>query len=402
MFEFKFPDEFLWGTATAAHQVEGYNSNTDWWEWENNKPPNRPWPLEPSKEACDSYKRYREDFDLAKQMNNNAIRFSIEWARLEPQKGKFDKSQFDYYREMIEEAKSRGLKTFVTLHHFVNPKWFANEGGWLNFKAPKYFERYAKEVAKELGEHADVFLTINEPQVLASIGYIAGFWPPGKHAPIQSILVQLNLRRAHVKAYDIMKPITPTPIGIVKNIMWFETNGESIFLDKILAKVLYYLNSDFFLKPIKNKMDLIGLNYYFTNRIVKLKRINPNDYLSDLQWWINPPGLEGILLDLRKYNLPIYITENGIADAEDKFRKQFIRDHLISCAHALEYGVNLKGYFYWSLIDNFEWHQGFWPRFGLVEIDRENNLERKPRESFYYYAQVCKNNRVNLSYEETV
>lgn len=395
---FKFPEGFLWGTATAAHQIEGNNTNSDWWEWETNKKSNQTFPKEPSGIACDSYKRYEEDFDLCSRLNNNAVRISVEWARLEPEDGKFSQEEFDHYKRVIISAKKRGLKTFVTLHHFTNPSWIAKKGGWVNIRTPGYFKRYARKCAEEFGGLVDVFLTINEPEVYTFMGYVRGTWPPCKKSYFLATIAQINFIRAHKKAYKTIKAINKSyTVGIVKNIMWYEyAKGPAHIMDLIASKILYYLNDDLFLKPLKKHIDLIGLNFYFTSRIKNLKIANLDDMLSYMGWWIFPPGLEKVLLKLKRYNLPIYITENGVADPEDKVREEFLARMLASCAKALEQGVPLKGYFYWSLIDNFEWHEGYWPCFGLVSIDRNNNLQRIPRESFNYYSKICGDNEIQI------
>jgi len=392
-----FPKGFIWGTAISAHQTEGNDTNCDWWEWEKDKPDDRQFPLEPSGVACDSYNRYSEDFDLCKELNNNAVRISLPWNRIEPGEGRFNRSEIEHYRKVLQAAKDRGLKTFVTLHHFTNPLWFAGKGGWTNFKSPQYFKNYAKKCAKEFGGLVDAFLTINEPQVYALMSYTNGMWPPNKRNYFLSLIVQINLLRAHIDAYKAIKSVGNFTVGLVKNIVWFEPHPtEATFLDKAICKFLYFLNCDLFLKPIGKNIDLLGLNYYFTTRISHGRVKNLDDVISDLGWWINPMGLEKILLDLKRFKFPIYITENGIADAKDIRRKKFIHDMLVSCYKAIAKGVDLRGYFHWTLIDNYEWHQGFWPKFGLVEIDKKNGLARIPRKSFYYYANICKDNKIEL------
>lgn len=393
--EHEFPDDFIWGTATSSHQIEGNNKANDWWEFETNKPPNRKWPLEPSGIADDSYNRYEEDFDLCVKLNNNAVRLSIEWSRIESVEGKFDQKEIDHYKKVLKAAQDRGLKTFVTLHHFTTPLWLARKGGWTNFKTPKLFEKYAKKCAEEFGELVDTYLTINEPQVYILMGYWLGKWAPGKKNPLAGLFVEFNMHRAHNKAYKAIKSVREVPVGLVKNIVWYETHPHlKKKTDEIACKIINYLGRDFFIRPERKNVDLIGLNYYQTVHIKNLRPHTPKQYRSDMGWWINPKGLEKILVYLKKYDVPIYITENGLADAKDELRGQFIRGHLIACSKAIKQGANLKGYFHWSLIDNYEWSEGYWPRFGLVEIDRESNLERKPRMSFYYYADICKNNAV--------
>ncbi|OGC69921.1 hypothetical protein A2415_00130 [candidate division WWE3 bacterium RIFOXYC1_FULL_39_7] len=394
---FIFPKDFMWGTATSAYQTEGNNTNTDWYEWEQSKKPDQEYPKEQCGIACDSYNRYKEDFNLAVKLHNNSIRISIEWARIQPTEDTFDQKEIEHYRQVLQEAKSLNLKTFVTLHHFTNPIWFAKKGGWANLKSPSLFAKYAQKCAQEFGALIDFYLTINEPDVLAFQGYVKGIWPPNKEDLFLPILVQINMTRAHVQAYKMIKSVGNYQVGLVKNIMWFEASPEkNAVVDHIVSKVLYYVNDDLFLKPIMKYMDIIGLNYYFTTRLHKLVIKNVDDIQNDLGWWVNPAGLEKVLLKLKRYNKPIYITENGAADQIDRIRIKFIREMLGAAARAMKQGVNVKGYFYWSLIDNFEWHQGYWPKFGLVYIDRNHNLERVPRESFYYYAEVCASGRIEI------
>lgn len=392
-----FPENFIWGTATAAHQIEGNNKNTDWWEWENRvRGLNDEYPLEPSGKGCDSYNRYEEDFDLCVKLNNNAVRFSIEWARIEPKENEFSEKEIEHYKKVLKAAKKRGLKTFVTLHHFTNPLWLSVQGGWVNPSVSTKFAIYAKKCAEEFGDLIDAFLTINEPQVYALQSYTNGTWPPNKINLFLSLAVQINMMRAHRAAYSAIKSVKSSyKVGIVKNIVWYETLTKTPLirhLDVLYVLFLRCLGCHFFLQGLWKKFDLIGVNYYFTNRITHLKTKNPNDRVSDLGWWIHPVGLENVLLSLRRYGVPIYVTENGLADSKDNLRKEFISDMLNSCLKAIEGGVNLKGYFHWSLLDNYEWHHGYWPRFGLVEIDRDNDFKRIPRDSFFYYADICKTN----------
>lgn len=390
---YKFPKNFLWGTATSAHQTEGNNSNSDWWRWEQAKSGHQKHPLDTSGIACDSYHRYEEDFDLCNDLNNNAVRISVEWARLEPKEGVFDEEEFEHYEKVLRAAKKRGFKTFVTLHHFTNPLWFSKKGGWSNLKSPFYFKRYAKKCAEELGSNINFFLTINEPQVYIMQSYLRGIWPPNKRNIISSFLVYINMIRAHNAAYKSVKGVNlKYKIGIVKNIVWFKTKSHPF--DKVFAKILNFFVSDFFLLPIRKQLDLIGLNFYFTTNIKNFKTKNPDNRNSDLGWWIESVGLEKILLKLKRYKMPVYVTENGLADSKDILRRDFIRDMLVSCAKAIQCGADLRGYFHWSLLDNFEWAEGFWPKFGLYNVDRKNNLKRIARSSSKYYAKICKDNLV--------
>jgi beta-glucosidase len=392
---YEFPKDFLWGTATSAFQVEGNNDKTDWWYWENDITQKSRYPLEKSDIACDSYNRYEEDFDLCAKMNNNAIRMSIEWARIEPEEGQIDIGQVEHYRKVLKAAKARGLKTYVTLFHFTSPMWLAKKGGWSKLGTIKLYADYAKVCAEQFGDLVDAFITINEPLVYTTMSHINGIWPPSKSDLLQAIIVENNLTLGHIAAYKSIKKITNKPVGLVENVCYFmPAKGRLNWLSRLVCWLLTFCNVDLHLSRIKNYSDFIGLNYYFTTRISGLKTQNLDDLQSDLSWWIYPEGLAKVLLHLKHYNLPIYITENGLADAKDDKRTDFIKQMLIQCNKAMQQGVNVKGYFHWSLLDNYEWHQGFWPRFGLVDIDRSQNLKRIPRPSFYYYADICKDGRI--------
>ncbi len=394
-----FPKDFVWGTATSAYQTEGNNDNTDWWHWEKKPKKNyQKYPRDLSGIACDSYNRYEEDFDLSKKLNNNAVRISIEWARIEPKQGEFDQKEINHYRKVLLAAKERGLQTFVTLHHFTNPLWFSALGGWINPLSPFMFEKYVKKCAEEFTDLIDVFLTINEPHVYIVYCFANGKWPPNLQNPIISVIVQNNFINAHLKAYHAIKKINPeSKVGIPLQMVWYEhTKGPLMFLDKFLSKLLYFANTDFFMYHIKNHIDLIAMNYYFTIRLHNIWPVKAPDMFREPKSFLNYDGLEKTLLDLKKYNLPIYITESGMPDDKDEYRPQQIKSILHACYRVINKGVDLRGYFHWSLLDNFEWHHGFWPRFGLVEIDREDNLRRKPRKSFYYYANICRNNALEL------
>ncbi len=387
---FNFPKNFLWGASTSAHQIEGNNINSDWWQWEQKGEVK-----EPSGIACDSYNRFKEDFLLAKKLNHNSHRLSVEWARIEPKEGRFDESATKHYREVLKTFKKLDLKTFVTLHHFTNPLWFSKRGGWENPKSPEIFTRYASYCAKEFGNLVDYWITINEPNVYGSETYLKGTWPPQKKNPLVFLRAYLNMAKAHNKAYKAMKQITPNlPVGLAFHFIRYLNDGGNP-LGKVVALLLNKIFLDLSYYPFSN-YDFIGVNYYLT---YKIKNIIPYfDYkhgkFEYFGWPISPEGLYELLLDLKKYRKPIYITESGLSDSKDKYRKKAIYLHLLSVYKAIEKGVDVRGYLHWSLIDNWEWHWGFKPRFGLIEIDRKNNLKRIPRKSAYYYAKICESNKL--------
>ena len=414
--KFKFPEGFLWGSATASHQVEGGNVN-DWSIWEkrnaerlakNAKKKFGKLPIwESIKDeaenpenyisgiACDHYNRYEEDFDIVKSLNQNAFRFSIEWSRVEPEEGRFDDKEIEHYRNVIKALRSRGIEPFVTLWHCPLPVWLKDKGGWRSGEVVDYFGRYTKKMAEALGTDVKFWITLNEPLVYATHSYLKGAWPPQKKNPLYLLLVIRNLVRAHRTAYKILKEINKdSQIGISKHNIYFDAYKEK-YINLFLKKILDWAWNFSFLNSIKDYQDFIGLNNYHHNRINYGFNKNEDNKLSDMGWELYPEALYYGLLDIKKYNKPIYITENGLADRGDKYREWFIRENLKSITRAIEDGLDVRGYLYWSLLDNFEWDKGFWPRFGLVEIDYKT-LERKIRPSAYEYAKICKANEIEI------
>ena len=406
----KFPKGFLWGAATSAHQVEGNNHN-QWTEWElkNSKIKSQnaklkkwpdfilegyPNPLQEknyiSGRACGHYNRYEEDFDLAKAMNHNAHRFSIEWSRIEPEEGKFNWEEIEHYRKVIRALRARGIEPFVTLWHWTMPVWFARKGGFEKNGNIKYFVRFCEYVTKEFKDDVTFWITLNEPEIYTTSSYLKGVWPPQKKNLISYLLVIKNLIKVHRESYRIIKKIEPSAqIGIAKNNIYFEAYQNKIN-NWILKKFIDWWWNFYFLNRIKNCQDFIGLNHYFHNRIKNLKfGQNENKKVSDMGWELHPEAIYYVLKDLKKYNKPVYITENGLADTKDENREWFIKESLKNIHKSISEGVDVRGYFYWSLLDNFEWDKGFWPRFGLVEIDYKT-LKRKPRPSSKIYGEIVK------------
>lgn len=401
----KFPEDFYWGAAASAHQVEGGNNN-DWTEWEKSESRIKnlesrikdqnfkknfpahifdrwPTPLDItnyiSGKACGHYNRFEEDFDIAKSLSHNAHRFSIEWSRIEPEEGKFNGKEIEHYRNVIKALRERGIEPFVTLWHWPVPLWLRDKGGARSAEFAFYFSRYAEKIVGELKDEVKFWITLNEPDIYSLNSYLKGVWPTQKKNPIVYLRVIGNLIKAHRKAYKIIKKIQPSAqIGIAKNNIYFE--GWLWFL------IDWWWNK-FFLNKTKNELDFIGLNYYFHRRFWR----NENKFVSDMGWELYPEGIYHVLKDLKEYDKPVYITENGLADARDKHRGWFMKESLKNVHRAIQEGVDVRGYFYWSLLDNFEWDKGFWPRFGLVEVEYET-MKRKIRPSAYKYAEICKNN----------
>ena len=408
-----FPEGFLWGSGTSAHQVEGgcYNDWTEWekknaerlaknaksyWqEWQWKKFPEM---LSPenyfSGRACDHYNRYEEDFDLAKSLGQNAHRFSIEWSRIEPEEGRFDEKEIEHYRKVILSLRERGIEPLVTMWHWPLPLWLAQQGGLTNKKLSEYFSRYAEKLVTSFGE-VKYWITFNEPEIYSFNCFLRGVWPPQTKNPITYLSVINNLIRSHRGIYRIIKKINPgAQIGIAAHNVYFEAY-KNRSVNMILKKIIDWWWNYHFLNQIKDFQDFIGLNFYFHHRINNGFRKNENKIVSDLGWELYPEGIFDVLIGLKKYQKPIYITENGLADAADEKRAWYIKEVLKEIHRAIESGVNIRGYLYWSLIDNFEWDKGFWPRFGLVEIDYKT-LERKIRPSAEVYKKICARNQLEI------
>ncbi|OGF20332.1 hypothetical protein A2Y83_04950 [Candidatus Falkowbacteria bacterium RBG_13_39_14] len=398
--QLNFPAGFLWGAGTSSYQVEG-NIKNDWSEWEKSK--KRKKQLEKAGlvekygyenficgRACDHYNRYEEDFDIAKSLGHNAHRFSIEWARIEPEEGAFDKKEIEHYQEVIKTLRKRNLEPFVTLWHFTNPIWLKN--GWLNEKAVFYFTRYVEKIVSELGEDVKFWITINEPITYTLWMYVEKKLIYNELSLIKCAKQILVLCKAHKEAYKSIKKIDHnSQIGIVNNNNYFSQLIGWCPFEWSIAKSLDYLKNKWLFNRIKNYQDFIGLNYYREIKIDPTLGLFNKQEKNDMGWLISPKGLYYVLMDLKKYKKPIYITENGIPDKTDEKRKKFIKDHLYYTWKAIQDGTDIKGYLNWSLLDNFEWAEGFWPRFGLVEIDYRT-MERRIRKSAYEYAEICKNN----------
>jgi beta-glucosidase len=414
-----FPQDFFWGSATSSYQVEGGNVN-DWSQWEvknaqllaeSAKKTYKVWQGQKFPQmfkasnyicgkACNHYNRFREDFDLAKSLNQNAHRFSLEWSRVEPEEGKFNKKEIKHYKRVLIALRKRGIEPFVTLKHFTNPLWLTEKGGTASSNYPYFFARYVKKVIQELGKFCQYWITVNEPTVIISKAYFNSSWP-GDKSFYKAFKYFYMTVKAHSLAYDCIKKELPqAKVGVSHLFSFWSPAKENSFLDKMAAKLTRYFANEKFINKIKSKLDFIGVNYYFHTRVKffsqSLGADKKKNKFSDLNWEIYPKGIYEVLKEIKKYNLPIYITENGVADADDKFRDNFIKEHLFWIKKAMQEKILVKGYFHWSLMDNFEWDKGFWPRFGLIEIDYKT-LERKIRASGKEYAKICATNKFKIN-----
>ena len=408
----RFPKDFLWGSATAAHQVEGYCTNNNWYRFESARDEKgRPRILggQRAGACCDHWNLYKQDIGLMKALSLNAYRFSVEWSKIEPEPGKYDEAVLDHYENVVDELRKNGIEPMITLHHFTDPIWFEDQGAFLQENSLEIFAGFVAKVVRRLGLKVKLWCTINEPTVYAMQGYFKGRFPPALKAPDKVGIVLRNLLRAHTAAYQRIKEVAPAAqVGLVAAVMHYEPARRWHIIDVLVARAfnrslnemhLEYLvdgvfrfaipgaGQVFYDSGVKEAFDFVGLNYYtrFFQRFTLLGHEHyrevakaPPERLTDMGWEIYPEGLYRALQMIIRYtSKPVYITENGLADDSDTKRARFIEDHLCVLNRAVADGMNVKGYFYWSLLDNFEWAFGFTRRFGLYHVDfttRERTL----------------------------
>jgi beta-glucosidase len=404
----KFPEGFLWGTASAAHQVEGDNRNSDWWHMEQE--PGRIRDGDSSLVACDHYRRFREDFGLLRDvLHNNAHRLSIEWARIEPRPGEFDAAQIEHYREVLTALRDLGVAPMLTLHHFTSPLWFRLAGGWASVEAPDAFERFVRRVADELGELVPLWCTINEPNIYAAQGWFNGEFPPGHHGDVPGFYrVLRHMRDAHERAYRILHQRTPdAPVGLSfhKFLMLPASDRESdrraaalaqAFLDRWPAGLGTR-------RIVETVSDYVGVAHYWAQTAAFdlrrpqdtfIRRENvPGLPVTDMGWASDPGWMREVLDDVRELGKPVYITENGISTRDDRLRERYLLGVLRAVHEAIADGVDVRGYFHWTLLDNFEWAQGYSQKFGLIAVDRAT-LERTVKPSGRLYGEIACTNSV--------
>ncbi len=396
----RFPKGFLWGAATAAHQVEGGNKN-DWSQWEQHEGNILDGSI--SGDAADQYHRYKKDFALAKKLGHTIHRLSIEWSRIEPTPGKFNRKAIAHYHDVLRTLKKKGFTVMVTLHHFTSPIWFVQRGGWESRHAPYYFARYVQRVVKEYKSVIDLWVTINEPNVYTSNSFLRGTWPPQRKSAFSYWRVLRHMVKAHKRAYRIIHCAQKNAqVGIAKNTFSLESYRFWKFEHFLKMKLLNYVWNHYFLRRSKGTHDFIGINYYFHTRIRKsgfftIETVDAREEHregSDLGWELYPTGLFQTIMNMKQYDLPIYITENGLAAMNDHRRSRFIVAHVKEVYHAIQANADVRGYCYWSLLDNFEWNKGFEPRFGLIGVDYQTQ-KRTVRNSAKVYQRICKDNAID-------
>jgi beta-glucosidase len=424
---------FLWGAATSSHQIEGYNDNNDWWAWESLGKIEKG---ERSGACTDHRNRFRDDLKLAADLGLNSYRFSVEWSRLEPQEGHWNQEAFDWYFELIEECERLGLVPMLTLQHFTLPLWMAEQGGFSSARAPELFARMTRQVVERLGSKVALWCTINEPMVMTVGSYLGQFMPPAVYAPDKARLACHHLLKSHVMAYDLIhreipksksrwKDI-PVQVGIAHNVIDFVPDRSWNFVERWLSERFHQFYNLSWLDAVTGKTqrfgfpflmesapivheavgrltaDYLGINYYTRARVkftpnwkglpIDVAFAREGELASDVDWPIYPQGLQKMLKIAGGYQLPIYITENGIADRNDELRSGYIRDHLREMARASQNGIDVRGYYHWSLLDNFEWVKGFEPRFGLYQVDY-SNFERTVTHSARFYQEMIEKHR---------
>jgi beta-glucosidase len=405
-----FPKGFLWGAATASHQVDG-GGNSDWKAWEM---AGHILDGSVAGNAADHWNRYREDDKLIDKMHLNAYRFSISWSRTEKEEGVFDQETLDQYRAMVADLKKRGITPVVTLHHFTNPIWVSQMGSWANPRTVHYFVRFVVKVVEAIGEDVTYWCTLNEPTVESTLGYLTGVWPPGKKNPWAYMMARRNLVAAHKRAYKEIHEIYRfngwhLPQVSFAHHMNDVTASTSRVVDRFVTVLYRYFNNDYYLYKTSNYIDFIGINYYFHRRIyfklggsgVIWEEEPPpaNATVSDLGWEIYPKGIYSLCMYCKRWKKPIIITENGLADRQDTIRPGSIVGHLLELHRALSEGADVRGYMHWSLLDTFEWENGYQARYGLIAVDFKTQ-KRTMRTSSKLYASIARQNALTQSHRE--
>ena len=414
-----FPRGFLWGTATAAHQVEGGNTNNTWYAWEES---GHVQAGQRAGRACDWWRgRWREDFDRAAEAGQNAHRLSIEWSRIQPEPGRWDEDALEHYRQMVRGLHDRGLKPVVTLHHFTDPLWLADMGGWENPDAVTYFRAYVAKAVEALKTYVDTWCTINEPNVYTALGYLEGIYPPGLQAPRRALTVAEHLALGHAAAYEAIHRIQPeAQVGLVVYYRPMYPQRPWLPPDRAWAWLQNRWFNDYFAwaaglgrrltlwgsrrdRRLGPALDFFGLNYYTADRVrfhwglpeLEARRPPADAPLSehgDIAHW--PVGIFAGVRWAARFGKPILITENGLEDGTDTLRPRYLAEHLHQVWRALHWAGKVRGYFHWTLVDNFEWDRGWSRRFGLWALNPETQ-ERTKRPSAELYAAICRANALD-------
>jgi beta-glucosidase len=416
----QFPEGFRWGVATAAHQVEGGNSNNNWWVWEQQS--GRIRQGHRSGRACNWWEDAESDFDRAAELGLDTLRLSVEWSRIEPSLGQFDEWALERYARMLQALHQRGIEPMITLHHFSDPLWLEERGGWENPETIELFTRFAQRTLEALAPYCSLWCTINEPNVYAYNGYVEGVFPPGKSDLITAWRVVRHMMAGHASAYHTIHALQPQArVGFAHNMRAFDPTKPSSPLDRWIVRfvdqtfnraILTALTEGRWTFPLglgtatalRNTLDWIGLNYY-TRDLVAFDLSKPQElfqrrFYADGAELLDggfgefyPLGMYRFLQYLANLGLPIYVTENGIPDNDDDQRPRYLLTHLYQMWRTIQSGAPVVGYYHWTLVDNFEWAEGWTLRFGLFEMDPATQ-ERTARPSARLFADIARNNAI--------
>jgi beta-glucosidase len=387
-----FPDGFDWGVASAAHQIEGGNWNNDWWAWEH-APETRC--VEVSGDACDSLNRFAEDIALVREFGFGSYRFSIEWCRIEPEDGEFSRAALEYYRRVLATCHENGVTPTVTFHHFTTPRWMAARGGWAEPEIVDRFARFCEQAVAALGDLIALGCTINEPNVVSLLGYVMGTFPPGLADFSLYAKASEHLRDAHVRAYDVLKGGPGDfPVGLTVSMSdWWTPEGGEAGLERARA-----MHEDYYLEATRGN-DFVGVQAYTRTRIgldgLPMDPEPGSAVVESMGYEYWPQSLEASIRHaIAVSGAPVYVTENGIGIDDDSTRIAYVTEALQGVGRCLADGLDVRGYTYWSLLDNFEWAEGYKPRFGLVAVDRETFV-RTPKPSATWLGAIARAGRLD-------
>lgn len=418
-----FPEDFIWGTAVCSHQAEGHNVHSDWWEFEHKGKIKDGTVSGP---AADMLNRYPEDFKLMEKYGYNGFRLSVEWARIEPEEGRFDEEALQHYENVLKEMRKRNIKACLTLYHWVLPKWVADKGGWTARDIVKWFDRFTRKVALRLYPYVDMWCTLYEPTAPLLAGYVAGAFPPEKRSWPLARQVYKNLLRAHVAAYNaimaeakIRKDDKQPLIGIAHAITYVEARNPDNFIEKKIHDAFDFMHNRAFVESMQTgrapfpfgvgekipglagSYTYMGVNYYYRMTLQFPKKLPPDDFVDFLYvegrettgmgYESYPPGFYEVFKYMSGFGVPMYVTENGCADSreDDVQRRKYLLQHIAQMRRAMDDGMDIRGYFQWSYIDNFEWLYGFEKKLGLFALE-PGTLNRIPRPSATMYGRIAK------------
>jgi beta-glucosidase len=379
-----FPSDFLFGAATAAHQIEGGNVNSDWWAFEHAASSSV---HDVSGDACDSWHRWSEDLDLAASIGLNSYRFSVEWARIEPEPGEFSSASLEHYLRVAEGCRDRGLVPAVTLHHFTLPRWMAERGGFESPEMPGRLGEYAARVGSVLGDAIGIACTINEPNIVALMGYLLGVFPPKVADRARFEQVSATMRASHHAMVDALRSQRGSfPVGLTLSMAEMEAveGGEAQ-----LARALEHLE-DAYLRDLRGD-DFVGVQCYTRLRFGPDGPVDipPGARRTKMGYEYRPEAVEHTVRRAAAVTgLPVVVTEMGISVDDDQERIEFIDSVVGGVTSCLSDGIDVRGLYYWTLLDNFEWSLGYSQPFGLVACDRETFV-RRPKPSATHWGRIA-------------